>query len=106
MKKARKKYHSPQEKVAILRRYLIDKIPVSRICDQFQLQHRIFYVWLKQLVDNGRCALNDTPPLAKGPMLSNLAFTSASRIQRCRPEMNDFIDTGTVRERGGPTSRW
>ena len=66
MKKARKNY-SPQEKVAILRRYLIDKIPVSRICDQFQLQRRIFYVWLKQLVDNGPAALERHPASGKRP---------------------------------------
>ena len=56
MRKARKNY-SPQEKVAILRRHLLDKVSVLRLCTQFQLQPTVFYRWLKQLFDNGAAAL-------------------------------------------------
>ncbi len=37
MRKRRKNY-TPAEKVAILRRHLIDKVPVSDLCDELQLQ--------------------------------------------------------------------
>ena len=33
------------EKDAILRRHLIDKVAVSDLCDQHQLQPTIFYAW-------------------------------------------------------------
>ena len=56
MRKARKNY-SPQEKVAILRRHLLDKVSVSRVCVRFQLQPTVFYRWLKQFFDNGAAAL-------------------------------------------------
>ena len=36
MRKPRKNY-TPVEKVAILRRHLIDKVPVSDLCDEHQL---------------------------------------------------------------------
>lgn len=52
MKKERKNY-TPQEKVAILRRYLIDKEPVSDICDKYQLQPTVFYRWMKQFFEDG-----------------------------------------------------
>ena len=55
MKKARRNC-SPQEKVAILRRHLVDKVSASQICAEFQLQPRIFYGWMKQLFDNGPVA--------------------------------------------------
>jgi hypothetical protein len=29
-----RKHHTPEEKVAILRRRLIDKVPVSTLCDE------------------------------------------------------------------------
>jgi transposase-like protein len=37
MKKERKHY-SPEEKVAILRRHLLDKEPISKLCDELGLQ--------------------------------------------------------------------
>jgi transposase len=48
--------HAPQEKVAILRRYLIDKKPVADLCDEFHLHPTVFYRWLKTFFDNGALA--------------------------------------------------
>ena len=47
MKKTRKHY-TAQEKVAILRRYLVDKEPVSKLCDERALQPTVFYRWQKE----------------------------------------------------------
>jgi transposase len=55
MRKRRKNY-SPVEKVAILRRHLIDKVPVSDLCDELQLQPTQFYSWQKQFFENGSAA--------------------------------------------------
>jgi len=55
MRKERKNY-TPEEKVAILRRHLIDKVPVSTLCEELQLQPTLFYHWLKQFFDNGPAA--------------------------------------------------
>jgi transposase-like protein len=56
MRKPRKNY-TPAEKVAILRRHLLDRVPVSDLCDQYQLQPTLFYLWQKQLFENGAAAL-------------------------------------------------
>jgi len=50
MRKKRKQY-SAQEKVAILRKHLLDKIPVSGLCDEYGLQPTVFYRWQKQLFE-------------------------------------------------------
>lgn len=42
MRKQRKHY-SPHEKVAILRRHLIDKVSVADLCDELQLNPNLFY---------------------------------------------------------------
>ena len=42
MRKARKHY-TAEEKVAILRRHLLDKEPVSTLCDELALQPTVFY---------------------------------------------------------------
>ena len=51
-----RKQHTPQQKVAILRRHLIDKVPVSTLCDEHQLRLTVFYRWLKQFFENGAAA--------------------------------------------------
>ena len=50
MTKKRKQY-SAQEKVTILRKHLLDKVPVSELCDEYGLQPTVFYRWQKQLFE-------------------------------------------------------
>jgi transposase-like protein/transposase len=66
VRKTRKSY-SPQEKMAILRRHLVDKVSVLRLCTEFQLQPNVFYRWLKQLFDNGAAALRRKLTARKRP---------------------------------------
>ncbi len=54
MKKRR--YFADHEKVAILKRHLIDKVPVSDLCDEFSLYPNQFYDWLKKFFENGHLA--------------------------------------------------
>jgi transposase-like protein len=56
----RKKRHNytPEEKVSILKRHLIDRVPISDLCDEYQLQPRIFYEWQKLFFENGAAAFN------------------------------------------------
>jgi transposase-like protein len=63
MRKPRKNYTSV-EKVAILRRHLIDHVPVSDLCDEHQLSPTVFYTWQKLFFENGPAAFerkNATP---------------------------------------------
>src|SRR6266700_5393215 len=55
MKKQRKHY-TPEEKVAILRRHLLDKEPISKLCDELGLQPTVFYRWQKAFFENGAAA--------------------------------------------------
>ncbi|HLK67608.1 MAG TPA: transposase [Bryobacteraceae bacterium] len=55
MKKQRKHY-TPEEKVAVLRRHLLDKEPISKLCDELGLQPTVFYRWQKEFFENGAAA--------------------------------------------------
>ncbi len=55
MRKPRKNY-TPVEKVAILRRHLIDHVPVSDLCDKHELSPTLFYLWQKQFFEGGTAA--------------------------------------------------
>ena len=52
MRKERKHY-TAEEKVAILRRHLLDKVPVSDLCEELSLQPTVFYRWQKEFFENG-----------------------------------------------------
>ncbi len=45
-----------QEKAAVVKRYLVDKTPVSDLCDELELQPTQIYAWQKQLFDNAGAA--------------------------------------------------
>ncbi len=51
------------QKAALLRRHLVDKVPVSDICNESDLQPSVFYHWLRQLFDNAG-AVFETPKRA------------------------------------------
>lgn len=52
-----RKHFTASEKMVLLRRHLIDKIPVATVCDEAKLQPTVFYRWLKQLFEHGAAAL-------------------------------------------------
>ena len=55
MKQKRRNY-SPLEKVEILKRHLLEKVPVSDLCDDSGLQPTVFYRWQKEFFENGAAA--------------------------------------------------
>jgi len=61
-----RKHHTSEEKVTILRRHLVDRVPVSTLCDEYQLHPTMFYRWLKQFFENGAAAFGPPPRADKG----------------------------------------
>jgi transposase len=55
MKKQRKHY-SAEEKVTILRQHLIERVPISELCDRQGLRPTVFYRWQKEFFENGAAA--------------------------------------------------
>jgi transposase-like protein len=55
MKRQRRNF-TGAEKVAILRRHLVDKVPVSELCEEAGLQPTQFYQWQKQFFEQGATA--------------------------------------------------
>lgn len=55
MAEKRRKFSS-EEKVKILRRHLVDKVPVSDLCDEYGLHPTVFYRWHKMFFENGAAA--------------------------------------------------
>jgi transposase len=55
MKKQRK-HCTPEEKVGILTRHLLEKDSISKLCDELGLQSTVFYRSQKEFFENGAAA--------------------------------------------------
>jgi transposase len=57
--KPTRRHFTPQEKVAIVKRHLLEGVPVSNLCDQFEINPTLFYQWQRQLFENAHLAFDN-----------------------------------------------
>jgi transposase-like protein len=55
-KRSRRQFTN-EEKAAILSRHLVDKIPVSDLCEEHHLRPSLLYLWQRQALENLGAAL-------------------------------------------------
>src|SRR5260221_4336644 len=51
-----RRHFSPPEKVAILRRQLLEHVPISQLCDELKIVRSQFYNWQREFFENGAAA--------------------------------------------------
>ena len=56
MRKNRKHY-TAEEKAGVLKRYLVEEVPLSELCDEYGLQPSQVYRWQAQLFPNAATVL-------------------------------------------------
>ncbi len=56
------RHRGAEEKVKLLRRHLIEKVPISKICEEEQIVPSLFHRWQEQLFVNGAVALETKRP--------------------------------------------
>ena len=54
-----RRHFSGTEKVAILKKHLVEKIAISTLCDEFDIYPTQFYAWLKEFFENGHAAFDN-----------------------------------------------
>lgn len=53
---SKKRTFQPQDKVAVIRRHLLEGVPVSELCEEFGIKPTQYYGWQKQFFENGSLA--------------------------------------------------
>lgn len=81
MSEQRKQY-SPQEKVSILKRHLIEGVPVSDLCDQHGIHPTVFYRWQKVFFENGAAAFGHQQAAAEKYLEKKIAALEAKLSQK------------------------
>lgn len=62
MAKRKRRQHTPEEKVAIIRLHLLEKQPVSKVCEEHNINPTLFYRWQKEFFENGAAAFTAKKP--------------------------------------------
>ena len=77
-----KKYLSPQEKVSIMRRHLIEKVPVSDLCDEYGLHPTQFYKWQQVFFERGAAAFESRQNRVEKQLEQKVATLEAKLRQK------------------------
>jgi transposase-like protein len=51
-----RRHFASQQKAAIIKAHLVDRVPISDLCEQHQIQPTQFYLWQKQLFEHADAA--------------------------------------------------
>ena len=70
------------QKLAILKRYLVDKTPISDLCDEYGIQPSQVYQWQKVLFENGEAAFQRTGRRGEDPNGRKVAALEAKLQQK------------------------
>ncbi len=49
---SKRRYFSPHEKVAAVKRHLLERLPISAICEELKISPNMFYRWPQELFEN------------------------------------------------------
>jgi transposase len=80
LRKKRKAY-TPDEKVGIIRRHLLDGVAVSELCDEHRLSPTVYYRWQKEFFEGGAAAFAKDADRQVGALRQRLADAEA-RLSR------------------------
>ena len=73
MSRKQRRPHTADEKVAILRRHYLERVPISDLCREYAIQPTQFYRWQKQFFENGAAAFAPSAKPETAPLERKLA---------------------------------
>jgi transposase-like protein len=86
-----RRHFTAEQKIAIVRRHLIEKVPISELCEEFQIQPTQYYNWQKQLFENAAPAFDRKPNKANVQRQTDAETAKLSRLQAKLAAKNEVI---------------
>jgi transposase-like protein len=80
-KRARRQF-TTEQKADVLRRNMIEKVPVSDLCNELNIQPSLFYTWQRQAFENLQAALSGPPSDGPSRREKELAAENARLKER------------------------
>src|SRR5437867_3954478 len=77
-----RKHYTPEQKVTILKRHLVDKVPVADVCEEHGLNPTVFYTWQKQFFEHGTVAFQRSDRRGEQAKDQRIATLEAKLLQK------------------------
>lgn len=84
---------TPFQKVAILKEHLLEKTPVSEVCQKHHLQPTQFYKWQKQFFENGSKAFEIAAMKPKTEPLQAKINQLEEKLTRKNEVVSELMET-------------
>jgi transposase len=97
--KKKPKQHTFQEKVKIPKRYLMDNLPVSYLCDEHDLHPNVFYRWQSQFFEGSAAAIEQALSRELGRLKRQVAALE-ERLARKDAVLAEITEEHRIRQRG------
>lgn len=86
-----RKQYSPEQKLAIVRRHLLENVPVSDLCDEYGMHATRYYQWQKQLFENGASAFARRPNQANAKRQQNAYEKKIGHLEEKLQDRNEVV---------------
>jgi transposase-like protein len=89
-----RRHFTPEQKVALLREHLLDKVPVSDVCEKHGITVSHFYQWQKTFFENGPAAFtaNDKRRKAATDAKDQQIAELQAKLQRKHEVLSELME--------------
>ena len=88
---SKRKYLTPEQKVSIVRRLLVEKVPASDLCDEFGVHAPQIYAWQRQLFENAAAAFERRPNKANERRREDAAAKKITQLEAKIQKKNEVV---------------
>ena len=88
---SKRKVLTPEQKVAIVRRQLLENVPVSDLCDEHGIHPTQYYAWQKQLFENASVVFERRPNKANQRRNQDAQLKKIAQLQEKLQKKNEVV---------------
>ena len=88
---SKRKHLTPEQKVAIVRRHLLENVPVSDLCDEHGIHPTQYYSWQKQLFENASSVFERRPNKANQRRTQDAHQKKIAQLEEKLQKKNEVV---------------
>jgi transposase-like protein len=88
---SKRKHLTPEQKVGIVRRHLLENVPVSDLCDEFGIHTTQYYAWQKQLFENATTTFERRPNKANQRRQEEASAKKIAQLEDKLQKKNEVV---------------
>ena len=88
---SKRKHLTPEQKVLIVRRHLLENVAVSDLCDEHGIHPTQYYSWQKQLFENAGSAFERRPNKANQRRTQDAQAKKIAQLEEKLQKKNEVV---------------